>query len=129
MSQININEVLQDLNLDTQKDLTDYMLAFCSFNCCDVRITIAVCKDGDTLFTVDGSCDYDHFIMNPIKGGVILRRLLKEWKELIRSIPSGTKLFCYPTETDGLACRRARMFMLAGFSFSSTDEGQMIYIC
>ena len=120
-----IEEIVEDLNLDSVSDLDAYMAGYTSFYISKHRVTLGVNKDGSTGFTVDGACDFDFDNMkNPMIGALILRRLLKEWKKLaekLEVIP-----FCYPCETDGLFNHRVKMFQLAGFQLVDND-GKMVY--
>lgn len=117
-----LNKILEDLNLDVEEDLTLYMAGYFSFEIAGHRVTLGICKDGDTVFTVDGSCDFDN--VKPIHGALILRRLQKEWHKLVPSL--NVTPFCYPTETDGLFEYRVSIFQKAGFSGPAVD-GKMVF--
>lgn len=120
------NWVWEDMNLDSADDVAEYILAYHAFRVGKHRVVIAICKDGDTSFTVNGACDAEGNV-SPIEGGRILLGLLKAWPRLLDSAKSAEVTpFCYPTETDGLACKRVQMFLKVGFCPPSED-GRMTY--
>ena len=116
--------ILEGMNLDSVADIEEYILAFDAFECGKYKVVIAIAKNGDTSFTVDGCCD--HFNIASGTGARILLGIMKRWNSLAKVAKSqGVTPFCYPTESDGLVERRIRMFVLAGFSEPDADEKMM----
>ena len=116
--------ILEGLSLDHETEIETYILGYRAFYVFGHPVVLAVCKNGDTSFTVDGCCDADN--IPPRVGAAILRRLLSEWDGLAKEAKAqGIIPFCYPTETDGKVARRVKMFQRAGFRLADTD-GKMI---
>jgi hypothetical protein len=77
------------------------------------KVLIVVKKSGEVTFTVDGFFEAKN--LDPVIGGLILRRMLKAWKALVRTVPSGTELTCDPYVLDGQGAHRERIYERVGF--------------
>lgn len=106
--------ILQDLGLDDQNELSEYILAYSAFRIKNHRVLISIAVDGDTSVTIDGSVEEDN--VQPHVGAVIVRKCLKLWPSLLEmALTKGVTPFCYPTDTDSAFGKRIQLFQMAGF--------------
>jgi hypothetical protein len=90
-----------------------YTYNFRAFDCCGHQVVLIITKRYEVSFRIDGEESLRN--IPPVKGGLILRRLLKAWLELIKTVPPGTELTCIPFSADGGFERRLKIYKRIGF--------------
>jgi hypothetical protein len=113
VSEEELKKFLGVSSLEALKSNKGLVYNFSAFQVCGHKVLIVIKKSGEVTFTVDGFFEAKN--VDPVIGGLILRRMLSAWKALVRTVPSGTELNCDPYVLDGQGVRRQRIYERVGF--------------